>query len=135
MAILLAAAVGCVLALGAAYLIEFLDDTVKTPEEVERLLDYPIIGYVGTFPKETKRSELVTDPHSTYAPMFRYLRTNLAFADAASPVRSLLVTSAEPNSGKTTVAVNLAFVIAQAEKKVVLVDADFHRPNIHSLLG
>ena len=135
MAILLAGAVGCVLALGAAYLIEFLDDTVKTTEEVERLLDYPIIGYVGTFPKETNRSELVTDPHSPYAPMFRYLRTNLAFADAASPVRSLLVTSAEPNSGKTTVAVNLAFVIAQAEKKVVLVDADFHRPNIHSLLG
>lgn len=133
--VLLATALGVVLATTAAYVIEFLDDTLKSPEEVKDLIQLPVIGYIGDIPKEQNRAEIVTDPHSRIGPAFRYLRTNIAFADAALPIKTILVTSADPEAGKTTVAVNLAFVMAQTDKKVVLIDADFHRPNVHSLLG
>ncbi len=133
--VLLAAALGLVLATTAAYVIEYLDDTLKTPEEIKDLIQLPVIGYIGEIPKGQDRAEIVTDPHSRIGPAFRYLRTNIAFADAASPIRTILVTSADPEAGKTTIAVNLAFVMAQTEKKVVLIDADFHRPNVHTLLG
>lgn len=133
--VLLAAALGVVLAMTAAYVIEFLDDTLKTAEEIKDLVQLPVIGYIGEIPKGQNHAEIVTDPHSRIGPAFRYLRTNIAFADAASPIRTILVSSADPEAGKTTVAVNLAFVIAQTDKKVVLIDADFHRPNVHTLLG
>jgi len=133
--VLLATALGVVLATTAAYVIEYLDDTLKSPEEVNDLIQLPVIGYIGDIPKEQNRAEIVTDPHSRFGPAFRYLRTNIAFADAALPIKTILVTSADPEAGKTTVAVNLAFVMAQTDKKVVLIDADFHRPNVHSLLG
>ena len=133
--ILLAAALGLVLSMTAAYVIEYLDDTLKSADEVKDLTQIPVIGYIGEIPKGQDHAEIVTDPHSRIGPAFRYLRTNIAFADAASPIRTLLVTSADPEAGKTTIAVNLAFVIAQTDKKVVLIDADFHRPNVHTLLG
>jgi len=133
--VLLAAALGVVLAMTAAYVIEFLDDTLKSAEEIKDLVQLPVIGYIGEIPKGQNHAEIVTDPHSRIGPAFRYLRTNIAFADAASPIHTILVTSADPEAGKTTVAVNLAFVIAQTDKKVILIDADFHRPNVHTLLG
>ena len=133
--ILLASVLGVVLAVTAAYVIEYLDDTLKSTEEIKELVQFPVIGYIGEIPAGQNRAEIVTDPHSRIGPAFRYLRTNIAFADAATPIRTILVTSADPEAGKTTVAVNLAFVVAQTDKKVILIDADFHRPNIHTMLG
>jgi capsular exopolysaccharide synthesis family protein len=77
----------------------------------------------------------LTDPRSPVAEAFRTLRTNLEFSSLDSPVRTLIVTSAEPGEGKSTTLANLAITTAQAEKKVYLVDCDLRRPTLHRLFG
>ena len=66
---------------------------------------------------------------------FRTLRTNLDFASVDKPIRTLIVTSSGPSEGKSTLAVNLAAVIAQGGRRVVLLDADLRRPALHRYLG
>jgi capsular exopolysaccharide synthesis family protein len=75
------------------------------------------------------------NPRSPTAEAFRSLRANLEFADRERPVRMILVTSSRPGEGKTTIATNLAAIFAQSGKKVVLVDADLRRPNVHTMTG
>lgn len=130
-----------VLILGlAVFLIEYLDDTIKTPEEINTTLGLPVIGMIGEMekePKGEKRNGVYVDenPRSPIAEAFRTLRTNLEFAGVDKPIKALLVSSAEPSEGKTTIAVNLAASLAQGEKKVILVDADMRRPSIHRMLN
>ncbi|MGE5250799.1 MAG: polysaccharide biosynthesis tyrosine autokinase, partial [Bacteroidota bacterium] len=134
----LAAAVGLLLAGGIVFLIEYLDDTLKSPEDMERALGVPALGFVaeikykGDSPEEVYVSR---QPRSPVAEAFRTLRTNIEFASAAKPIRTILVTSPGPEEGKTTVAVNLAAIIATSGKTVALVDADMRRPRVHRLLG
>jgi capsular exopolysaccharide synthesis family protein len=120
-----------------AFLIEYLDDTLKTPEEINRLLDLAVIGLIGEMTQKDGKdvgAYVSNNPRSPIAESFRTLRTNLDFASVDRPIRTLLVTSAGPGEGKTTTAVNLAAVIAQGEKKVALVDSDLRRPTIHKFL-
>jgi polysaccharide biosynthesis transport protein len=134
----LAGAVGLMLAAGIAFLIEYLDDTLKTMEDIERVLQLPVIGYIAQiqYDSENEESLYVTrQPRSPVSEAFRLLRTNLEFAGVDRPIRRLLVTSAGPSEGKTTVSVNLAAIMAQGGKRVVLVDADMRRPKIHRFLG
>jgi capsular exopolysaccharide synthesis family protein len=126
------------LAGGIVFLIEYLDDTLKTMEDVERALQLPVIGYIAQiqYDSENEESLYVTrQPRSPVSEAFRLLRTNLEFAGVDRPIRRLLVTSAGPSEGKTTVAVNLAAIMAQGGKRVVLVDADMRRPKVHRFLG
>ena len=132
------AVIGLVVASGIVFLIEYLDDTIKTPDEVKRTLGLPVIGLVADMPigglkgKKSKSGVFVVNqPRSPISEAFRSLRTNLEFASVDSPAESILVTSPGSEEGKTTVATNLAIVLAQNEKRVVLVDADLRRPNIH----
>ena len=83
------------------------------------------------------QSDLVTiaDPRSPASEAFRTLRTNLQFASLDKPLRTMLVTSAGPDEGKSTTLANLAVTMAQAEKRVILVDCDLRRPNLHKLFG
>jgi capsular exopolysaccharide synthesis family protein len=85
----------------------------------------------------TEKSTLVTltHPRSPAAEAYRTLRTNLYFSSLDTPVRSLVITSAAPGEGKSTVLANLAVVMAQGEKRTVLVDADLRRPSLHELFG
>lgn len=136
---LLAAAVGLMLAAGIAFLVEYLDDTLKTPEDVERELNLRVIGLVADMqPGEKKNGNgqkvllhVAEQPRSPVSEAFRTLRTNLEFSDVDRPLRVILVTSAGPAEGKSTVAANLAQVMSQGNKRVILLDADLRRPSIH----
>lgn len=134
--VLLAAMGGLVLSVGAAYIIEFLDDTIKSSEEVARLFPFPTIGFLGELERGKDGPFSVADrPRSSFAETFRSLRTNLEFASVDRPIKTLLVTSAMPGDGKSSTAFNLALIIAQRGRKVVLIDADLRKPKIHTLLG
>lgn len=135
---LLAGLIGLMLAGGIAFLIEYLDDTIKTPEDVERLLGLSVIGYIAKMQYPDNSDEgiyVVRQPRSPVSEAFRSLRTNLEFSSVDKPLRSLLVTSSSPNEGKTTVAVNLAAIIAQGGRQVALLDADLRKPQVHHFLN
>ena len=131
---LLAAVVGLMVAAGIIFLIEFLDDTIRDPQEITRRWGIPILGMIVSY-KSSEGEALVTvrHPRSPISEAFRSLRTNLQFAGVETPVRTLLVTSPSPSDGKTTIVANLASVIAQSGRNVVIVDADLRRPRIHKV--
>ena len=132
--ILLAAVSGLAFAVAATYLIEFLDDTIKTTDEIDRLIDVPAIGYIGEM-QGFKPTFVASHPRSPVADAFRGLRTNLEFMSVDRPMKKLSISSAEESDGKSTIAINLAIVTAQADKKVILVDADLRSPSVHRYLG
>jgi non-specific protein-tyrosine kinase len=131
---LLAAVVGLMVAAGIIFLVEFLDDTIRDPQEITRRWGIPIMGMIVSY-KSSKGEALITvrHPRSPVSEAFRSLRTNLQFAGIDTPVRTLLVTSPSPADGKTTIVANLASVIAQSGQNVVMVDADLRRPRIHRM--
>ncbi len=131
--ILLAAAAGLVLAAGGAYLLEYLDDSVKNSDDVEKHLRISTLGAIPVMSGKEKKDELVmlSSPHSQGAESYRILRTNLQFVAVARELDALLITSSAPGEGKTVIAANLALALAQAGRKVVLIDADMHRPQQH----
>lgn len=134
--IALAAMVGFSLAAGAAYLMEYIDRTIKTTNDVERVLKYPVIGYLSEIVEDGKEGGKSTfvleNPNTTLAESFRLLKSNLDFFGVDSPSKTILITSPDQGNGKTTVAINLALSMAQSEQKVLLMDADLRRPAIHS---
>ena len=135
---MLAGAVGLMLAAGIVFLIEYLDDTLKTPDDIQRHLGLPVIGYIAQMNVAEKSAEAVyvaKQPRSPVTEAFRALRTNLEFAGVDRPLRTLLVTSPGPGEGKTTTATNLAAIIAQGDRNIVLLDADLRRPRVHRFLS
>jgi polysaccharide biosynthesis transport protein len=132
--VLLAAAIGFVLAAGAAYLLDYLDDSVKTPDDVSRLTQLPTLAGISHVKGEEESDKLVVlkEPRAPIAEAFRALRTGIQFSSFDQPNRAtLLVTSSSPMEGKSTTAANLAIAIAQAGYKVILIDADLRRPMQH----
>ena len=132
--IVLAAIAGLVLGVGVAYWIEFLDDTVRDEEDIIRLLEAPILGYIDEMPRRNLPTHVADKPRSPYSESFRTLRSNIIFRGVDRPVKSILVSGAGVSDGKSTVVSNLAIVMSQAAKKVVVVDADFRRPVLHNFL-
>jgi capsular exopolysaccharide synthesis family protein len=135
---LLTALVGLLLALGIAFTMEYLDDTVKTSEDVEAATGLATLGTVLKMKGDGGRKEIyrlaaLLYPRGPAAEAYRTLRTNLEFATVDEPARSLLVTSAIPSEGKTTTASNLAVVFAQAGRTVILLDADLRKPGVHKV--
>lgn len=150
-------AVGLLLGFVAALGREQLDRSVKTPEDVERVLALPFLGLLPSMSegqagqstysaRKTRRRrspaeaasgtpELVVHQHPTsgVAEAARALRTNILFMSPDKPFRTLLVTSAAPAEGKTTVASCIAVAMAQAGRRVVLLDCDMRRPRVHRI--
>jgi capsular exopolysaccharide synthesis family protein len=124
---------------GIAFLIEYLDDTIKTPEDVQRYMKTNVIGMIGELkkPKDSKNDDelvgiyVVDYPLSMITEGFRTLRTNLDLASVDKPLRTLAITSANPSEGKSTLVVNLAVVMAQGGKRTILLDADLRRPALY----
>jgi succinoglycan biosynthesis transport protein ExoP len=137
MNVLMAAAIGLVLAVGGVILIEYLDDTVKTAEDVVRISGYPMIGGVARIDGADYPDKLVAahKPLSPTAEAFRVLRTNLQFSSVDHPPRSLVMTSPGPSEGKSITLANLAVVVAQSGQNVILVDTDLRRPVQHKIFG
>ena len=128
---LLGLAVGLVLGLGMAFLLEYLDNTIKSTEEAERLYGAPVLGQIPMeqFDKgEKRRLTIVQHPGSPAAESYRALRNSLDFVNFQHDIRTLLVVSSTQGEGKSTVAANLAASLSQTGKKVVLVNSDFRRP-------
>jgi non-specific protein-tyrosine kinase len=135
---LIAALVGLLLAFGIAFTVEYLDDTVKSSEDVEDATGLATLGTVLKMKGEKGRSDIyhlatLLYPRGPAAEAYRTLRTNLEFASVDAPVRTLLVTSSIPSEGKTTTSSNLAVAFAQAGRNVILLDADLRKPGIHKL--
>ncbi|MGQ9768534.1 MAG: polysaccharide biosynthesis tyrosine autokinase [Anaerolineae bacterium] len=135
--ILLAAAIGFLLAAGAAYLLEYLDDTLKNPDDIQKSIGLTALGAVPNLGEIAAGNELVvmTGGQSAGAEAYRILRTNLQFAGVDRPVRTLMIASPAPREGKTLTAGNLGIAFAQAGQRVILVDADLHRPQLHRIFG
>ncbi len=133
--IALAGLVGFSLGTGAAYLLEYLDKTVKTASDVERIFGLPVIGYISAITDDEDSGTYVEkNPDSILAENFRLLHSNIEFFRVSNPIRTILVTSPNQGNGKTTVASNLALSISHEEQDIIIVDADLRRPAIHNAL-
>lgn len=135
-------AVGLLAMGGIAFLVEYLDDTLKTPDDVKEALGLPVIGFIGDMdsgrkkPKRTGSGVFVANqPRSPISEAFRAMRTSLEFYSVDQPLQMLIVTSSGAEEGKTTIATNLAVILAGNNKNVLLLDADLRSPNVHQRLG
>lgn len=143
-AILTALAVALVVSVALSFLLEVLDATVKTQEDMERVLRIPFLGMIPHLPEEPLALDGGTDPKdlfiarhpkSTVAECCRVIRTNLLFMSPDRPARTLLVTSAGPQEGKSMSSISLALTMAQPGSRVLLVDTDMRRPRLHKVFG
>jgi len=129
--VLLSIFVGLGAGVGLAYFIEYLDTSIKTADDVERLLGSPVLGLIP----QKVRPLIEEGPDSDHAEAYRVLRTNLAFSEEGSTKGAFCVISGGAGEGKSTTVFNLAYVCAQQGEKVLLVDADLRRPVQHTILG
>ncbi len=128
----LAAFVGLLIGLGAAFLIDYLDNKVRSVADLERLTDDPVLAQIPVDVPPDFRPVALSEPDHPSVEAFRGLRTNVQFLALDNPpLGVVLVTSSIPGEGKTTTAANLAIVLAHAGHRVALVDADLRRPRIH----
>ncbi len=134
---LLGLATGLMIGVGIAFLLEYLDDTLRSPEDVKRSLALPLLGALPQIHsgEEPSGAIVVERPLEPVSEAFRNLRASIRFATLDAPVRTLLVTSPLPTEGKTFTATNLAATLAQGGARVALVDLDLRHPTVHRLLN
>ena len=125
---------GMLVAFGLAFGIEYLDDTVKTPEDISKRFGLPLLGLVPAIRGSRVPLLSETVPHD-FGEAFRSLRTSLVFTAGAGEARVIAVTSSQPLEGKTTTACNLATALALGGSRVLLIDADMRRPGLHQIMG
>ena len=142
--IILGVLVGLLLGLAGAFFLEYLDQTIKSSADIERVLGIPVLGAIPYDAKLAPRSgghrgSLVTinqlDPDEPIVESYRALRTNVTFVGAEKPLQFIAVTSPGPREGKSTTAINLALTLAQSGRRTILVDGDLRRSTIHRAFG
>jgi len=135
--LLLALVVGLMLGVGLAFFLEYLDNTIKIPDEIKEYLKIPYLGPVPNFDAENPDGQTPGDlitlhsPKSTASESFRGIRTGILFSSVDKSPQAIVVTSSGPHEGKTICAANLAVTMAQAGSRVLLIDCDMRRPRIH----
>jgi capsular exopolysaccharide synthesis family protein len=140
--ILLSVLVGLFGGIGVAFFLEYLDSSVKTPDDLKRYVKVPYMGPVPSYEHEldgdSVEKALVTlnYPKSTSAEAYRGVRTAVVFSSSTEKrVKLLLITSSGPSEGKSLTASNLAVTMAQSNTRTLLIDADFRKPRIHRIFG
>jgi capsular exopolysaccharide synthesis family protein len=128
--------IGLIGGVGLAFFLEYLDDTVKDPDDIERHLKVPFLGPVPVLaPKVVgdRSRDLISfqEPKSIYAEAYRAVRTSILFSSPDAPPKSFVVTSPGPQEGKSVTAINLAVTMALTGNRVLLVDADMRKPRLH----
>jgi len=134
--VLVAAMLGFFLAAAGAYVIEYLDDSVKSAEELQKTLGATVLSTIPQIPssgEDDARLVMVNNSSVPAMEAYRLLRTNLQFTMIDRVLKLLVVTSSSPREGKSLTTANLSAALARAGKRVVLVDADMHRPSQHRL--
>lgn len=126
---------GLMLGVLLALAFEFLDDTLKTPEDLEKQLGLSVLGVIPKLKPPQTPSQALADPRSAFAESYRSVRTALQFATEAGVPRCLLITSPSPSEGKSTTALTLAQNFAQLGKRVLVIDADLRNPSLHRAIG
>lgn len=123
---------GLIIGVGGAFLLEYLDTTLKGSKELEELTGLSVLATIPLV-KNKDRAQIPTidEPHSQIAEAYRILRTNLAFSAATKPIKSLLVTSTSPQEGKSTTCINLGITLAVQGHRTIILDCDFRRPMLH----
>lgn len=132
--ITLAVLLGLLAAAGAVVVVEQLDTTVKHRDEIEAM-GLPVLGSIPRFDTHGEDVYIERDTQGIAGEAFRKLRTSVGFINLEQPTRSILVTSALPQEGKTTTSLNLAMAYAQGGLRTVLVEADLRRPSLHRIFG
>lgn len=122
---------------GLAFFLEYLDNTVKTSEEIEEHFNLTVLGSVEEVKDKegAVESSLVHSPLSPLAESYRLIRSALLLSSPGRAPRVILVTSMAPKEGKTVTTANLARILAESDKKVLIIDCDMRRPRMHSLFG
>jgi tyrosine-protein kinase Etk/Wzc len=141
--IMLGLLVGLMFGVGAAFFMDYLDDTIKDEEEAKRALGWPLlamipaidIGEESAAHELTARLVMMNKPKSSVAEAFRGLRTAIHFSSLRRDSKVIMITSSFPGEGKTTIAANMALTFAQAGNRVIMVDCDLRRPSLNTIFA
>lgn len=135
--ILLGLVIGLMGGIGLAFFVEYLDNTVKSAEDVEQRFNVPVLGIIELLDKQKGPADdiVLREPHANITENYRAVRTSIMLSTADRPPKHILVTSIAPQEGKTTTAVNLAAILAQSGHNVLLMDADLRRPRLRRIFG